>query len=248
MNERYFRSLAALFRRHGLISDITEIEIEKAKELPLVGNMVQVLVPNYVLFKDSECINQGDDLGKLSEEIAKITNGDWKPEDIKADLDRGDNRATIKFIAKGEEISWEFEQYGDYVSNSYFKSLERYTNQYIEGKFFNYSSMGQEFYLLYLPDHISTDFAEFQESFTPTSGELAEFVVTVDEWAKKGFTGWYLIREVLREMNLEHINTPTEDGDYVISIVRKIAYAGSGGARELESALIDLGANRYPDE
>jgi hypothetical protein len=247
MNERYFRSLAALFQRHGLISDISETDIGKAKELPLVGNLVRVLIPNYVLFEDSECIYQGDDLVKLTEEIAKITNGNWKPKDIKADFDRGDNRATIEFSSQGENFNWEFEQYGDYINDGYFNALERYAENNLEGKFFQFSSMGQEFCLLYLPDPISTDFSEFQVSFAPTSDELAEFVATVDDWAEKGYTGWYLVREVLREMNLRNINSPTEDGSYVISIVRKIANAGSGGAKELEFALIDLGADRYPD-
>lgn len=247
MIERHIGGLADLLTRHGLISEPTASDLELAEKLPLVGNILRTLLPERVLFQDSECIYQGTDLVVLVEEVAQTTNNDWDPQDINANFDRGNNRAVIEFQANGDSYRWEFDQYGDYINDGFFDSLNQFSDQNLKGSFFKYSGMGQEFYLLYLPEPLASEYKHFQETFAPSSDELVEFATSAPEWREKGYTGWHLIREVLREMNLQHVNEPTQEGKYVISILRELGKAGNDWAIELEGEIIALGADRYPE-
>jgi hypothetical protein len=248
MIERYIRSLAGLLEDNGLLTGLELSDLDKAEELPLPGNVFRVLVPGYVLFQDSEIIYQEEDLVKLIEEVANITNNDWAPHDIRANLDWDRNLAIVEFETDENSYRWEFDQYGDYISDGFFDSLFQYTDQNLNGSFFKHSSMGQEFYLIYLPDPVASEYKQFQDTFAPSSDEIAEFVTSAEKWSERGYTGWYLIREVLREMNLKDINEPTEDGRYVISILREFGKAGNAWAIELEGEIIALGADRYPGQ
>jgi hypothetical protein len=248
MIEKYVLNLAKLLERNGLISGIEPSEIEKAEELPLVGNTLLILIPEYVLFQDSEIIYQNEDLVKLVEEVANITNNDWDPNDINALLDWENNRAVIEFHTSDGSFVWEFDQYGDCISDGFFNSLFQYANQNLDGSFFKYSSMGQEFFLVYLPEPVANEYKQFQDTFAPSSDELAEFVTSAPKWQEKGYSGWYLVREVLREINLENINEPTGDGKYIVNILRELGKAGNSWAIELEGEIIALGADRYPGQ
>lgn len=248
MIESYIRELGDLLERRGLLSELDESTIDEAKELPLVGNILQSLIPEHVLFQDSECIFQDEDLVTQVKEAARITQGDWHPTNIVAHIDWQDNRATIEFQSDGKMHKWEFDQCGDYISDGFFTSLHHHADENLSGSFFKYSSMGQEFCLFYLPEPVSIDFGELQDSFAPSSDEIAAFVTSADEWKEQGYTGWYLIREVLRETNMKHINEPTRDGKHVISILRELGEAGNDWAIELEAELIRLGAERYPGQ
>jgi hypothetical protein len=244
MNERLIRSLAGVFHRHGLASEVSDGDVTRATELPLLGNIVHILVPNHVLFSDAERIYQGNDIVALVNGVSRITNGMWNPDNLTATFDRESSAAIVKFEHHGQACIWEYEQGGDYVSPAFFEALYKFAEKDLDGRFFDCgASMGQEFYLLFLPQSAASDYEGVLKSFAPSSDELAAFVTTVDEWAEEGYTGWFLIREALRPLNLENIDEPTADGSSVLSIVRDMAKSGSSNAQELEFALIELGAD-----
>jgi len=248
MIERWIRDIAQLLKEHGVIPEVVGSQVADAEELPLLGNVLRTLAPDRVLFEDAECIYQDEDLVALLAATVHTTGGDWTPQEIHARLDREENLATIEFDANGDPHRMEFEQYGDYINDGFFESLNQYAAVNLPGRFFKYSSLWQQFYLVYLPEPAATDLHQLLQEFAPSSDELAEFVTSADKWTEKGYTGWYLAREVLRDMNLRHINEPTKSGDYVISRLRTLANHGSDWAIELEGEIIGLGADPNPDE
>jgi hypothetical protein len=243
MNKRFVEALAEFFIKRRLVDTIDAEAIDAAVEEPFLGHIVQELLSHSLLVFDSECFQQDSDIAKLVEELASHTGGEWTLENLKSRLLREQGQGTVEFDHSGEHIVWEFEQYGDYVSDDFWAKVKGFCGNHLSGTFHRLASMSQEVYVLYLAGSSGNEFEELVKSFQPSSDEIAEFVGAVDNWRDKGLTGWMLIRNALRQHNLSNINAPGKSGQLPLAVAVAKAMAGSSSAKELAYALVDLGAD-----
>jgi len=243
MNKRFVEALAESFIKGGLVGTIDAEAIDAAVERPFLGHIVQELLPDSLLVFDSERFQQDSDVAKLVAELASLTRGEWAPENLKTRLVREQGQGTVEFDHLGEHIVWEFEQYGDYVSDDFWAKVKVFCGDHLSGSFYRLASMSQEVYVLYLESGGGNEFEKLVRSFRPTGAEIAEFVGSVDNWQDKGLTGWMLIRNALRQHNLSNINATGKSGQLPLAVAVAKAMAGSSSAKELAHALVDLGAD-----
>jgi hypothetical protein len=243
MNRRFVEALAQFFSEQSLVDALDSEAIDAALEQPFLGYIADKLRPRGLLIFDSERFYQDSDVAKLVGELASLTQGEWMIENLKSQLLRDDELGKVEFDSLGEHVVWEFDQYGDYVSDDFWAKVKDFCESKLSGRFHRLASMSQELYVLYLAGSNSTEFERLVETFQPTGDEIVQFVATVDDWHDKGLTGWILIRNALRQYDLGNINAVGQGGRAPLVVAVEKAMAGSSGAKELAYALVELGAD-----
>ena len=240
MNRRFVLELVDFLRKYQLVDTIDDDKIQAAIARPVLGNIMELLLPQQMLVYDLERVQGDDDFTALVQDYVALTNGAWTPANIQSTFNWDEERASIEFDFRQEHFRWELEQQGDYVGSDFLTAIGEFCDTHLQATLINLHFLSQELYVLYLPKSIAAEFLLLVSDFTPSSDEIADFVKTVDDW--KGLTGWLLVKEVLSQHNLSKINQPTRDDDLVLRIVLDMVKRGSHDADELIHFLVDFGA------
>ncbi len=76
-----------------------------------------------------------DDHAGLVGEIARLTQGEWAPQDVRSRFDARTHQGVIEFSDQGRKVSWRFNQPGDDLAPSVFSMVLRYVAQHTGGVF-----------------------------------------------------------------------------------------------------------------
>lgn len=155
-SEKIEKSIAE-FKKIGLLSHLSNSQIEKAKEKVNeieIKNYEDVLMclPNVTYWFDTELENLKNPYEELLKEYSKISHGEFNPTEISDDFDLEKNKfETLKFKIGKNSYTKKFKIESDWIDTDIFGFIKSVvTENNLKGQFYELFSDGQDVSIIFL--------------------------------------------------------------------------------------------------
>jgi hypothetical protein len=156
LTSKFIKDAIVKYQELGLFKHLTDVQVKagqtKVAEADIKHiNEVLLYFPGVVHMFDTELGNLEDPYAELVREMAKISHGDFKPEEVRDDFDLNKPRATVSFKLAGKSYKTELAVESDWIDTEFFRFVDGIVEENkLPGRFCDLYSGGQEAIIIYL--------------------------------------------------------------------------------------------------